>query len=246
MSQRSGGLNEVIALPARSTATQRPLLGHDTPDRVLVPSTLATVQDAARVGSVEVITLPLLSTATHRLLLGHETPNRILVPSTLVTVQAAEPPVGLVEVATLPASSTATHRLLKEQDTAFREEPPKDGWWLTRTAAAHTSGPEGMGVDVGVGVGVGVTAIEVADGVGESAAVLVGVALGWNEDCALVPEEPPHAARIRTSPRTAALMQALTPTRSVSYDHGHNRNHRFMLVLPRRQQISDGTVARQW
>jgi hypothetical protein len=59
-----------------------------------------------------------------------------------------------------------------------------------------------MGVDVGVGV----TAIEVGDGAGDSAAVLVGVALGWTEDCALGPEEPPHAARISASARTAALM----------------------------------------
>jgi hypothetical protein len=43
-------------------------------------------------------------------------------------------------------------------------------------------------------VGLGVAAIE------------VGVALGWEEDCAFGPEELPQAVRIRTTARTAPLM----------------------------------------
>jgi hypothetical protein len=140
----------------------------------LEPSTFVTVQLAAAVGLADVITSPAVSIATHRLLVGHEIARKGLVPSILVTVQAGAPPVGLVETATLPLSSTATHRLLEGHDTAFRDEPPNDGWWLTRTGRAHLRGLVGIGVDVGAGV----TAIEVGDGAGDSAAVLVGVALG--------------------------------------------------------------------
>jgi hypothetical protein len=66
-----------------STATQRPLLGQDTPFRelvfTLVPSTLVTVQAVAPpVGLLEVTTLPLPSTATQRPLPGQDTPYKVL------------------------------------------------------------------------------------------------------------------------------------------------------------------------
>ena len=69
------GLLEVTTLPLRSTATQRPLLGQDTPFRAVPPSTGVTVQAAVPpVGLLEVTTLPALSTATQRPLLGQDTP----------------------------------------------------------------------------------------------------------------------------------------------------------------------------
>jgi hypothetical protein len=72
-------LLEVTTLPLWSTATQRPLLGQDTPFRALPRSTGVTVQAAAPpVGLLEVTTLPLGSTATHRPLLGQDTPYREL------------------------------------------------------------------------------------------------------------------------------------------------------------------------
>src|SRR5450756_1420219 len=76
------GLLEVTTLPAKSTATQRPLLGQDTPRRTLEPSTWVTVQAAAPpVGLLEVTTLALPSTATQRPLLGQDTRRRLM-PST--------------------------------------------------------------------------------------------------------------------------------------------------------------------
>jgi hypothetical protein len=72
------GLLEVTTSPLASTATQRPLLAQDTPDRALVSSTRVTVQAAAPpVGLLEVTTLPALaSTATQRPLVEHDTPYR--------------------------------------------------------------------------------------------------------------------------------------------------------------------------
>jgi hypothetical protein len=183
------GLLEVTTLPLPSTATQRPLLGQETPVRELLVSTLVRVQAAAPpVGLLEVTTLPLPSTATQRPLLGQETPSRGLLPSTLVTVQAAAPPVGLLEVTTLPALSTATQKLLLGQNTSDREVPSNDGSWSIRTGAVHVSRPA-----VGVGDGAGVTAIWVGD------------ALGGREACAFGPEALPQAARISTTARTAIL-----------------------------------------
>src|SRR5450755_3208131 len=70
-------------------ALRRPLeSAHDTPSRLLVPSTWATVQTGvAALGSVDVTTLPLASTATHTDADGHDTPASLLVPSTWATVQ---------------------------------------------------------------------------------------------------------------------------------------------------------------
>src|SRR5207253_2683441 len=71
------GLPDVTTLPLPSTATQRLLLGHDTPESELVPSTWVTFQAAAPpVGLLDVTTPPRSSTATQRLLLGHDTPFR--------------------------------------------------------------------------------------------------------------------------------------------------------------------------
>src|SRR5438445_13159706 len=73
------GLPDVTTLPLPSTATQRLLLGHDTPESELVPSTWVTFQAAAPpVGLLEVTTLPRPSTATQRPLLGQATPARAL------------------------------------------------------------------------------------------------------------------------------------------------------------------------
>jgi hypothetical protein len=140
--------------------------------------------------------LPPLSTATQRPLLGQDTPFRelvsTLVPSTLVTVQAVAPPVGLLEVTTLPLPSTATQSLLLEQDTPDRV-PPYDGWWSMSTGVAQVN--EGLAVGFGDAIG---------DGLWEG--VAVGDALGGREACAFGSEEPPQAARIRTTARTAILM----------------------------------------
>src|SRR5207244_11435086 len=97
------GLPDVTTLPLPSTATQRLLLGHDTPESELVPSTWVTFQAAAPpVGLLEVTTLPRPSTATQRLLLGQDTSANELEASTWITFHAAAPPVGLLEVTTLP------------------------------------------------------------------------------------------------------------------------------------------------
>jgi hypothetical protein len=90
----------VTTLPKSSTTTHKPLLVHDTPPRVFVPSTFATVQATdPPVGLDDVATLPLLSTATQTTLVVHDTPKRPK-PSTVVVVHAAAPPVGLVDVTT--------------------------------------------------------------------------------------------------------------------------------------------------
>src|SRR3989442_12761683 len=86
------GLPDVTTLPLPSTATQRLLLGHDTPESELVPSTWVTFQAAAPPGGLlEGTTLPRPSTATQRRLLGQDTPAKALEPSTLTTFQAAAP-----------------------------------------------------------------------------------------------------------------------------------------------------------
>jgi hypothetical protein len=105
------------------TATQRALLGHDTPS-VPPPCTKANVQVAASVGLLEVNTLPLPSTATQKLLLGQDTPARPVDPSTAVSFQADGPAVGLVEVTTWPTASTATQRPLLGHETPFRKQGP--------------------------------------------------------------------------------------------------------------------------
>src|SRR2546426_12037011 len=110
----------MTTLPPRSAATQRLLLGQDTPARAVEPSTLVTVQAAAPpVGLLEVtaLALPSASTATQMLMLGQATPERELEPSTLVPVHAAAPPVVLLDVTTLPATATATQRPRLGQDT---------------------------------------------------------------------------------------------------------------------------------
>jgi hypothetical protein len=67
----------VTTFPMLSTAMQKSLLGQDTPDRLLEPSTLVIVQaEAPPVGLLEVTTLPLSSTATQEPLLVQETPFR--------------------------------------------------------------------------------------------------------------------------------------------------------------------------
>lgn len=72
---RLSDIAPVTTSPLWSTATQRPLLGQDTPSRPLEPSTSVTVQAAAPpVGLLEVTKLPLLSTATQRPLLGQDGP----------------------------------------------------------------------------------------------------------------------------------------------------------------------------
>jgi hypothetical protein len=70
------GWLEVTTLPLLSTATQRPLLGQDTPVRW--ERTGVTIQAAAPpLGLLEVTTLPVKSTATQRPLLGQDTPSRV-------------------------------------------------------------------------------------------------------------------------------------------------------------------------
>jgi hypothetical protein len=70
------GFVEVTTLPLLSTATQKPLLVHDTPVSALVPSTLATNQGPT-LGSTEVTTSPLPSTAAQKPSLGQDTPVRL-------------------------------------------------------------------------------------------------------------------------------------------------------------------------
>src|SRR5437870_6919854 len=102
------GLPDVTTLPLPSTATQRLLLGHDTPESELVPSTWVTFQAAAPpVGLLEVTTLPLPSTATQRLLLGQDTSASEWEPSRWITDHVAASPVGLSEVPTFARSPTA-------------------------------------------------------------------------------------------------------------------------------------------
>src|SRR2546426_11079554 len=82
-----------------STATQKVMLGQDTPVRGLVPSTFVSVQAALPpVGLLDVITLPALSTATQKLTLGHEMPCTLPAPATFAETQAAADPVGLLEL----------------------------------------------------------------------------------------------------------------------------------------------------
>ncbi len=69
------GLLEVTTLPLRSTATQRPLLGQDTPS-ALMPELVTVHAPAPPVGLLEVTTLPPRSTATQRPLVGQDTPDR--------------------------------------------------------------------------------------------------------------------------------------------------------------------------
>jgi hypothetical protein len=68
------GLLEVTPLPAASTATQKLLLGQDTPFSEMAPSTPAAFHPAAPpFGLPEVNTLPPLSVPTQRVVLVHET-----------------------------------------------------------------------------------------------------------------------------------------------------------------------------
>ena len=107
-------------MPRSSTATQRLMLGQETPCRELL-STLAAFQAAAPpVGLVDASTLPSRPTATHRSRLGQETLDTVVEVFTWVTFQAPAPPVGSLEATTLPLSSTATQRLLLGQDTPER------------------------------------------------------------------------------------------------------------------------------
>jgi hypothetical protein len=97
----------------------------------------------------------------------------------------------LPDVTRLPLASIATQSSLLAQEIELNEVEPS-----TRTGAAHVNLDPAVGVlgRLGVGNGVGV------DAIGD------GVALGWKEDCAFCPDEPPHAARINTTARTATLM----------------------------------------
>jgi hypothetical protein len=75
-------------LPLASTAIQKLLVGHDTLERLFVPSMLTGEdQDVPLYRSA----LPFPSTAMQKLLLGHETEERPLVPGTLAGVDHAVP-----------------------------------------------------------------------------------------------------------------------------------------------------------
>src|SRR5438445_10694704 len=87
------GLPDVTTLPLPSTATQRLLLGHDTPESELVPSTWVTFQAAAPpVGLLEVTTLPFTDPKSVVQRMGEDTAARGLEPTTLITIHAAAPP----------------------------------------------------------------------------------------------------------------------------------------------------------
>src|SRR3989475_13208504 len=100
----------MTTLPPRSAATQRLLLGQDTPARAVEPSTLVTVQAAAPpVGLLEVTALavPSASTATQRVILGQGARARKSEAAASVTAHAAAAAVGLLEVATFTPTAPA-------------------------------------------------------------------------------------------------------------------------------------------
>src|SRR5206468_2430856 len=102
------------------------------------------------------------------------------------------------------------------------------------------------------GDGVGVTTIGVGDGLGVATALIVGVGLAWIEAPASGECAEPHAVNIRTTARTAVLMQALTPTRGLRYARpqdclqwiGFARSeHRTQLSAPGSQtEVVDSTA----
>jgi hypothetical protein len=116
-------LVEVTTFWELSTATQRLVLGHETPSRSFGPFTVVFVQAVAPPdGFVEVNTLP-PPTATHRPVPMQEMPNKEEFGSTSVSVHAGTPPAGFVEVTTLPSvlQPPAMQRPLLGHVTVFNE-----------------------------------------------------------------------------------------------------------------------------
>src|SRR3954470_7148208 len=110
--------------PRSSPAAQNVVVGHETPDMYVAPSTLpsAQVAEAPAAGPVEATASP-FPTATHMEDEAQETPFSPLGATPLFTTQVAIAPVAaLVDVKTLPLASTATQR-----DAEAHETPLKGG-----------------------------------------------------------------------------------------------------------------------
>ncbi len=140
------GLDEVSTPPFPSTAAQKVVVGHETPQSCLGPDIDASTvvrahAPAPPVGFVEVSTPPVPSTATHSAVDGHEILEIQVPGSTVARDHAAAPPVGFVEVRTLPAESPATHNVVLGQATVSM-------WlkWLTAAIDHVGAGPVGSTV----------------------------------------------------------------------------------------------------
>jgi hypothetical protein len=116
------GAVDASTLPELSTATQKPLVGHEMPLRCTVPSIITAVQELWTVGVELETTFPWLSVAKHAVALGQETPVSGVAASTLADVQW---PVGSAAVKTLLAlPPTATQSVPCGQESAAGETSP--------------------------------------------------------------------------------------------------------------------------
>src|SRR4051794_21261166 len=110
--------------PRSSPAAQNVVVGHETPDMYVAPSTLSSAQvaEAPAAGSVEATASP-FPTATHREDETQDTPFSPSGATPLFTAQVA-PVVTLVDVKTFPSLSTATHRDADAHDTPLKGGAP--------------------------------------------------------------------------------------------------------------------------
>ena len=103
--------------PLVSTATHRPVEGHEMAVSARVLSMLVTVHAPAPVGLFDHTRLPVVSTAKHSDAVGHAMPFRACPAAAILVVQL--PPATFVVVSARPASSVAAQKLADTQSTAF-------------------------------------------------------------------------------------------------------------------------------
>jgi hypothetical protein len=116
------GVVEASTLPELSTATQRPVVGHEMPLRRTVPSIITAVQELWLAGVELETTLPWLSVAKHAVAVGHETPVSGVPASTLAEAHWVN---GLVLVNRLLALlPTATQRAACGHDSDAGDTSP--------------------------------------------------------------------------------------------------------------------------
>ena len=93
------------------------VVGHETADRLAVPSTASTDHALGPpVGSVDTSRLPPLADATHRVVDGQDTLKMFCTPGIWVLVHVLEPPIGFADTYTDALPSTPTHSAVDGQD----------------------------------------------------------------------------------------------------------------------------------